>query len=295
MKKLILQFFFIIALLISADTLIGVLSEQWIERLPDSGILEADMVQSLQHKSADVLILGSSKAKHSFVPSIFSQSMHLKAYNAGYDGHDVIYASLVLESFLERCHPKIVVLGIWNSMLDGSWHSNSIHNCKSLYGVSDRYTDWVECHEPWSTRLKMQSHLYRINSAMVWMLKSYRIGNRNTDGYSPLYEEVKEMKDTPLEGFIPDEEEVAQLKHIIQLCRKHHIQLYITLVPDHEIDNGMRAWIANFCKQQNVWYRDFTFEPTVYPYASNFADAGHLSHQGAQIFTRLFISHITAK
>ncbi|MGM9870045.1 MAG: hypothetical protein ACI30R_10545 [Sodaliphilus sp.] len=295
MKKLILQFFIIIALLTGADFLVGLLSERWVERLPDSGVLESDIIQSLQHKSADVLILGSSKSKHSFVPSIFTDSLHLTAYNAGYDGHDVIYASLVLESFLERCRPKIVILGIWNSMINGSWHSNSIHNCKPLYGINHPYTDWVDHNESWTTKLKMQSHIYRINSSMVWMLKSYRIGNRNTDGYSPLYEEVSNMKDTPFEGFNPDIKEVERLKHIIQLCRKNGIRLYITLAPDHEIDNGMRAWIAQFCKKQNVWFQDFTFEPTIYPNPSNFADAGHLSHQGAQIFTRLFISHITPK
>lgn len=295
MKKLILRFFIITALLIASDYLVGKVAERWIDQLPDSGILEADIVQSMQHKSADVLILGSSKSKHSFVPSIFSDSLHLTAYNAGYDGHDVIYASLVLESFLERCRPKIVILGIWNSMLDGSWHSNSIHNCKTIYGSNQPYTTWVDHNESWATRLKMQSHIYRLNSAMVWMLKSYRIGNRITDGYSPLYDGVKEMHDTPFEGFTPNDEEVAQLMHIIQLCHKHHIRLYITLAPDHEIDHGMRAWIANFCKKQNVWFHDFTFEPTIYPNPSNFADAGHLSHQGAQIFTRLFISHITPK
>ena len=98
------------------------------------------------------------------------------------------------------------------------------------------------------------------------------------------------MTDTPFEGFKPDEVEVAQLKHIITLCHEKGIKLYMALAPDHEIDAAMRRWVADFCKSEGVWFRDYTFEKSVYPEITNFSDAGHLSDKGAQIFTRIFIS-----
>ena len=290
MKKIFINTVIIAALLVAADLMVGLVAKKLITNLPDSTILESDIVQSMQNKQADILILGSSKAKHSFVPQLFTDSLHLSAYNAGCDGHDVIYASLVLESWLERCQPKIVVLGLWNSMLDGSWRANSVNDCKTLYGINQLYTQWVDTKEPLTTRIKMTSNIYRFNSSMVWLIKSYRNGDQHSDGYSPLFEVPKKMTDTPFEGFKPDEVEVAQLKHIIALCREKGIKLYMALAPDHEIDAAMRRWVADFCKSEGVWFRDYTFEKSVYPEITNFSDAGHLSDKGAQIFTRIFIS-----
>lgn len=292
MKRFFINIIVIATLLAVADLMVGVVAKRVIANLPDSAILEADIVQSLNKKKADILILGSSKAKHSFVPRLFSDSLHLTAYNAGCDGHDVIYASLVLESFLERCQPKIVVLGLWNSMLDGSWHANSINNCKSLYKANRPYTEWVNSHEPLSTRIKMQSNIYRLNSSMVWMLKSYAKGDQHSDGYAPLYEVPKKMSDTMISGFKPDSVEEATLKRIINLCHRKGIKLYIALAPDHEIDNGMRKWVADFCKINRLWFHDYTFEKSIQPEITNFSDAGHLSDKGAHAFTRIFISHM---
>ena len=242
MKKIFINTVIIAALLVAADLMVGLVAKKLITNLPDSTILESDIVQSMQNKQADILILGSSKAKHSFVPQLFTDSLHLSAYNAGCDGHDVIYASLVLESWLERCQPKIVVLGLWNSMLDGSWRANSVNDCKTLYGINQPYTQWVDTKEPLTTRIKMTSNIYRFNSSMVWLMKSYRNGDQHSDGYSPLFEVPKKMTDTPFEGFKPDEVEVAQLKHIIALCRD------VDIIQSAEASKEITATSYNNCE-----------------------------------------------
>ncbi|MCQ2289863.1 MAG: hypothetical protein MJZ63_01130 [Muribaculaceae bacterium] len=292
MKKLLTNIVIVAALVITVDVLVGVVTKRLIHDLPDSSVLEADIVQAMENKKADILILGSSKAKHSFVPQIFTSDLHLSAYNAGCDGHDVVYASLVFDSFLQRCQPKIVVVGLWNSMLDGSWRNNSINNCKTLYNINESYTSWVDKHEDWTTRMKMQSNIYRFNSSLVWIGKSYNKGDQHSDGYSPLYEVPKEMSDVEFKGFKADDTEVNQLKHIIAQCNKKGIKIYIILAPDHEIDNAMRKWVADFCKKEGVWFHDYTYEKTIYPEITNFSDAGHLSDKGAQLFTKLFIANI---
>ena len=59
MKKIFINTVIIAALLVAADLMVGLVAKKLITNLPDSTILESDIVQSMQNKQADILILGS--------------------------------------------------------------------------------------------------------------------------------------------------------------------------------------------------------------------------------------------
>ena len=59
---------------------------------PEVGTLQADAYHAMFKKKADVLIIGSSRARHTFSPSLITDSTGLTAYNAGYDGHGMNYS-----------------------------------------------------------------------------------------------------------------------------------------------------------------------------------------------------------
>lgn len=60
----------------------------------------------------EILIMGSSRAHHHYVPSIFEDSLGYDCYNAGYDGNGVILAYPLLENMLNRYKPRLVIFEV---------------------------------------------------------------------------------------------------------------------------------------------------------------------------------------
>lgn len=59
---------------------------------------------------ANILIFGSSRAAHHYVPSILSDSLDMSCYNCGMDGNGIIYGYGKLKTITARYYPKIVIL-----------------------------------------------------------------------------------------------------------------------------------------------------------------------------------------
>ena len=58
---------------------------------------------------ANILIFGSSRAAHHYVPSILSDSLDMSCYNCGLDGNGIIYGYGKLKTITARYYPKIVL------------------------------------------------------------------------------------------------------------------------------------------------------------------------------------------
>ncbi|MDD7342518.1 MAG: hypothetical protein PUG64_02455 [Bacteroidales bacterium] len=286
MRKWILSIMAVAAMVIAADLAVGMAGDALMWRMPDSGTFESDLNQALNHKCADVLILGSSKAKHHYVPQVLADSLQMSVYNAGADGHDVAYASMVLQSWLTRCRPRVVVLDICNSMVNGDWVANSIGDVKCHYGANRAVTRHVDACGDWRLRLKLHSSLYRLNGCEVWLTKAYLKGRlpKPSDGYSPLHGSDMEPGVTTYGPFSPSPTEVEQLHAIARLCRQHGIALRMVLSPNHEIDNGMRRWLAAEARRSGVALTDFTERPDLWA-DRYYKDRGHMNHTGAVKFT----------
>lgn len=288
MKKWILSIAAIAAIVIAADLAVGAAGNALLWRMPDSGTFEADLKQALNHKRADVLILGSSKAKHHYVPQVLADSLGMSVYNAGADGHDVAYASMVLQSWLTRCHPRVVVLDICNSMVNGDWVANSIGDVKCHYGANRAVTSYIDSSGDWRLRLKLHSSLYRLNGSEVWLAKAFikRPLPAATDGYSPLQGSDIEHGVTTYGPFTPSPIEAGQLRLIAALCRQRGIALRIVLSPNHEIDNGMRRWLAAEARRDGVALTDLTELPGLWA-DRYYKDRGHMNHEGAVKFSSI--------
>ncbi len=287
MRQWILNIAIIAVIVAVADWATGAAGNAMLRHMPDTGTFEADINQALTRKSADVLILGSSKAKHHYVPRVLEDSLGMSVYNAGADGHDVAYACLVLQSWLTRCTPRVVVLDICNSMVNGDWIDNSIADIKCYYGQNKAVTAYIDSSRDWRLKLKLHSNLYRLNGSLVWLTKAMlKHPAATTDGYSPLYGSDIEHGNTTYGPFTPSHVEAEQLRRIAWLCRRNGIRLHVVLSPNHEIDNGMRHWLAAETKRDSVAFADMTEAPEVWA-DRYYKDRGHLNNDGAVMFTSM--------
>ena len=143
MKKAIYITLITLGIIVGCDLLIGAISKKLAMAAPDAGLNQTNTAQALFNKKADVLVLGSSRANHHYVSSMFKDSLGLSCYNAGRDGHDILYAYMIFQSFLERNMPKMVVIDIASSMMDGSWIQNN-KDMTCFYGASKVVTDVLD-------------------------------------------------------------------------------------------------------------------------------------------------------
>ena len=186
MKKVLVNILIILAIVAACDIAMGFVGNKILMSTPEVGTLQADAYHAMFKKKADVLIIGSSRARHTFSPSLITDSTGLTAYNAGYDGHGMHYSLIVLQSFLERCKPQVVVLEACAAMVTSEWLNNSIDDVKHFYGLHAPLTNYVKEYGTWQLKTKLHSNLYRLNSTPTWMAKARTLPSHNCDGYEPL-------------------------------------------------------------------------------------------------------------
>ena len=73
---------------------------------------------SMDSTKANILIFGSSRATHHYVPEVFESSLKDSYYNTGRDGNGIFYQLAVLRSILKRYNPKVIILDYYPGSLE---------------------------------------------------------------------------------------------------------------------------------------------------------------------------------
>jgi hypothetical protein len=73
---------------------------------------ESGLINSGRKAGAEVLILGSSRAKHHFDERILADEWGVSVYNAGFSGQGVAFARIILEQIAKYSPPKTVLLDV---------------------------------------------------------------------------------------------------------------------------------------------------------------------------------------
>ena len=162
MKKKIFFVALFAATLLCADLVVGATSKLIIRHAPQTQYNLSNTIQTLFHRTSDVLILGASRAHHSFDPRIIQRETGLSCFNGGRSGVKMDYFDLCVASYLKRCTPKLIVLDISSDMMEAAMDVQ-FKNLKCLYGMSAPLTQAMDSAYSPLERLKLQSNLYRNN------------------------------------------------------------------------------------------------------------------------------------
>lgn len=295
MRKKIVYIAIILGIVVGCDWLIGAVTKDAILNVRDVGVNQTNTVQAFFKRRADVLILGPSTANHHYDCKIIEDSLGLTCYNAGRDGQNIIYDAMVLEGFLTRCTPKLVVVDVTHSTLSDTWMS-SLNDFNCYYGFLKPIDDIIDSIGSPVDRMKRWSNIYRYNKTWEWLLNAKIAKSaEDLDGYRPL--EVKEIKGLKATNessqFVMAEECRHYLDRIIDICKEKNVKILFAISPTLVIDNG------NFAKDVNDvlhgkgfelmnWNGDTTY--TNHP--ELFYDKTHLNAKGAAAFTKEFVGKV---
>lgn len=297
MKKRIGFILIIIGIVVGADVLVGAVTGKLIKEVPDVGVNQTNTAQALFARTADILILGSSRANHSFDCKVLEDSLGMSCYNAGRDGQNMAYDAMVFFSYMERHKPKMVILDIASAMLDASWFDN-LKEMNCYYGLSKPLDRIVDENSNWTDKFKLISNLYRYNNTWQWLLNAHIAENQSErDGYRPMPVNAR----TTFKASIREKDYVKidkrcfhYLEEIRKACDKNHIQLILTYTPSLVVvkNNGLEDWINAYSKKKNLPYYDFGRDAEFYEHPELFYDMTHLNAIGATQFTQKFIGRI---
>ena len=282
----------VVLLLVSLDWVTGVMGNALLARVPAVESLQSSMCQSILHQQADVIVLGSSRARHHYSTRMIAASLGMTCYNAGIDGHDMLYAYVVFRSMVERHCPRVVILDVCNNQVNGRWKQNSLSDYKCLYGMNRWATQMVDEQEDLLLTVKMQSNMYRLNGVWAWLASSFFRRHDANNGYVPLEGIVGHPKDVVFEGFSADEQEVNCVKEMADICRAKGIVFYMAITPSYEIDEGLSRWFNGFLENHDVKGCDYTLDGRFRHHRELFKDQGHLNRQGAEKYTSVIVSQI---
>lgn len=287
-KKIAKYLGIFIVCLIVFDVLFGFVMDRLWNNMPDTISQTARTNTYLNRVEADVIILGSSRASHHYVPSILEDSLGMSVYNCGMEGMDLIYCDAVLDAIVKRHTPKIVILDMAEDYLKGK--AKGRLDCLTPYIKRNPYITSIMKELKGSSSCALElCNMYRYNDKFLNAVSAYRSVPDTEKGYSPMFGKSdlvgKEPQiSTALKESEVDKTEKSHLIHLINICKTNGISLYIVGSPRYNRNEGINmAYIRSMCDRSNVTFLDFS-ESMIYK-PEMFFDAGHLLDEGAKIFT----------
>lgn len=287
MKKYLLKIGLFFAIVLLVDLSFGFTCKYLVAHAKGGTIKQVDV--TVNEQKADIVILGSSRAHHHYVPAVLKDTLGLTAYNGGVDGNGVVLAKGLYTIMLNRYRPKVLVYDITNGF---DFQGNSYDGSYSTYlgflrpYFFDEGVDDVVTRVDKNERYKNLSAMFRYNSKIVDLLKDQLYGQVVSDGFEPSLGELKGERQIFIEEKKPiDSVKMCMLQELIAQSKSANVQIVFVASPKYAVANSdTYDAFKEMCEKENVefwdYYCDSRFQRPDY-----FMDGVHLNEKGAHAFT----------
>ena len=299
MKKYFLQIALFFAIVAVVDVAVGKLF-RYVQANRAGGRTRAEWY-ACRVSNEDIIIMGSSRASHHYVPQIISDSLGMSCFNAGQDGNGIILQYGRWKMISERYAPKVLIYDVTPGF-DLQENDNMAYVDRLKPFCDDRevkkYVSGIFPMERW----KLFSQMYRYNYKFLEMLSDC---NKSKDdklyGYIPLHGQIrKEVVEgeskTKVKAIEFDETKLQYLERLAQECKAKNTQLIFVVssyfnggsyneesfspISDIAAKYGLHFYYLNEL--------EFTDNPNL------FKDSYHLNDEGSKAFTAELIHRITS-
>ena len=291
-------------LLVAADWAVGTWSEKMYYK-SKYGIFHRQ-IYCLQESQDDIMILGSSRAAHHYVPQIFEDSLGMSCYNAGSDGMCIYYHYAILASRIQiGCSPKMVILEVLSSDAEVS-NGATFSLDAALDRLAPHYGEFSEIDSlfelnGWKEKLKLMSKTCRYNSKLVQTIKCNYIPWPEDRGYEALSGQMvitngkaADVLSASVYAEIEDRK-IEYIHKFIEICMDNNIKLVMCYSPYYkaEISKGI-SLIESIAKEQGIPFYDYGVDER-FQKPEYFQDASHLNDDGAKAYTKEVVGRLRLK
>jgi len=256
---------------------------------------------ALKNAKEDVLILGSSRALHHYVSSIFQNYINMSTYNLGRDGRNISYAYTVFSQVLTYHHPRVIILDMQPdefSLSDGKESDNSMVYALLPYANYPLIKKSIAKENTSDLILSKIFWTYPYNSMAIQLVGNYYNllpGEKDIQGFEPLkgskitkadiLRDKGKLKKKPIDPAL-----INTFHDFLKLAKKNNIELYVVISPTANLSpyNSI-AEIKKLTQQSGFKFYDYS--TTINDY-SLFYDDTHLNIKGATLFTDALASEL---
>jgi len=259
------------------------------------------LIYVIENMKDPIVIMGSSRAQHHYVPSLFRLTFGKSCFNAGLDGAFIEYHEALLELVLKRYVPELLILDISASEFDESdSRLQAISKLLPFYAQSDELHSLVQRTGPME-RIKLMSRIYPFNSEIIQLLLPYFVGPDilpdYPDGYIPLFK-AGSLPPTPIEE--PGQVELdafatSSFRGFISRAKENGVSLFVVVSPSlRRYQRATRSidYARSLCEAAAVPFWDMSETVSILQHPEYFYDRTHLNDRGAREFTRLVIDRL---
>ena len=240
---------------------------------------------------ADVVILGSSRASHHYVPQILMDSLNMTCVNLGEDGQGILYNYIIAQALLAKHTPRVIIYEFGSRDYVESI-GDDIEPLSMALGENEVYNRIIEAVKPNFKKATSMFHSYRYNSRVHKVLMNTKEVAAPLYGYEPLYGSKKDgTKIKQLaKGDVIDTYKVEIMKEFIQLCKEKGVLLIGVSSPRYGVSGKIGQDLStSLFVDASVPYFDYTaatFDTEL------FIDNGHLNDEGAVWFSSRIASEL---
>jgi len=249
---------------------------------------------SMDSTKAELIILGSSRASHHYIPDLIEDSLGISCYNTGRDGNFLFFNYAVFKSILKRYNPKIVLLDVNAKDLNKDNREKSYEGLVTLlpyYDSKPELRNIIRLRSHYE-QYKLLLATYAYNSSIIAIGTGNLIGyiNNNAKGYLPLKgSSIMHIKppSTQEDSGEFDVLKVNVIDSMALICNQRDIRFLIvqspryTIVQQRKLNQNLTATADKY--QCDYW--NFVNDSLFINSPGLFKDGAHLNDDGAQLFT----------
>lgn len=286
MKKFIIWFIAFVVVIVAVDFGFGAACRYLIAHAKAGFTQSHEYVAN--HCEDEVLIFGSSRALHHYVPEVITDSLGMSCYNCGMDGNGILYLYSRFLMVTNRYAPKVVIYDVSSSFDLASDDYSKYLGWQKRYadipGVMDVIAD-INPTEKW----KLKSNLYKYNGSFLQMLTDnvHPAHTLDKTGYEPSFKVMDyepEVKQHTRANW--DAKKKSYFEKLVSDCHEKGILLIFAYSPMY----GMQSSVVYdeftaFCKEHNVPLLDYYASADFVHKKKYFSDSNHLNDTGAREYT----------
>jgi len=293
MKRFLVYIFTIIVLILVVAITLDVIYTAVFFESKDRGKIET--VVNSKAQNYDIVILGSSRANNHFVSKMF-EDKGLKTFNYGMSGGHLFEASLMLKLLIERkCKIKNIILEA----------DLNLSNDQQSEGVAAMFLPYIHCsstirdhfatEENFNELYYIPFYRYIKFDSKIGFREIYKICiNEKTNSLDNLgFYPLKKHKNGNMKNNIVNLNPLPHNKYyeeIKSICKTNNINFIAVMTPMCENVVGMDY----FDKVKKEYPEIHNYENTVIE-DKYFSSCGHMTDEGAKLFTAKIISDFFKK
>ena len=253
-----------------------------------------------RESNEDVIIMGSSRASHHYVPQIITDSLGLTCFNAGQDGNGIILQYGRWKMISERYVPKLIIYDIAMSFdMEPTDNMTYVDRLKPFCrdkAVADYVADLFPIE-----RIKLLSQMYCYNYKFLEMASDClkRGDYKSKAGYIPLNWHIRqEVVDRPMAEktatIEADEVKLHYMEQLLKETKEAGTDMVIVVSPSWK--GGTRlpeayAPVRALAEKYGAPFYEYINSPMCDD-PDYFEDSSHLNDKGARRFTEEIVSLI---